>query len=164
MGCLPHQRTKLHHGDEAAEVLHLLVLILTVHHARQIKQFGPLVVEAQQVTMLSQTHKVLHQCATSVQMWVYLVHLSPEAMFEVFLCLSQSLVVLECIQMSQHTHDTRETVDLTDIEELKCLHLKAKAGINQHQNLETKGSKAFLSFHSFYNLTEHEHFSQKSRA
>lgn len=87
-----------------------------------------------------------------VQTWVYLVHLSPEAMFEVFLCLSQSLVVLECIQMSQHAHDTRETVYLTDIEKLKRLHLKAKAGINQHQNLETKGSKAFLSFYSFYNF------------
>lgn len=67
MGCLPHQRTKLHDGDEAAEVLHLLVLILTIHHARQIKQFGPLVVEAQQVTMLSQTYEVLHQCATFFQ-------------------------------------------------------------------------------------------------
>lgn len=87
-----------------------------------------------------------------VQTWVYLVHLSPEAMFEVFLCLSQSLVVLECIQMSQHAHDTRETVYLTDIEKLKRLHLKAKAAINQHQNLETKGSKAFLSFYSFYNF------------
>lgn len=60
--------------------------------------------------------------------------------------------------MSQHAHDTRETVYLTDIEKLKRLHLKAKAGINQHQNLETKGSNAFLSFYSFYNLTGHVHF------
>ena len=37
--------------------------------------------------------------------------------------------------MSQHTHDTREAVYLTDVEKLKSLHLKAKAGINQHQNL-----------------------------
>lgn len=81
-----------------------------------------------------------------VQTWVYLVHLSPEAMFEVFLCLSQSLVVLECIQMSQHAHDTRETVYLTDIEKLKRLHLKAKAGINQHQNLETKHFYRFIHF------------------
>lgn len=94
-------------------------------------------------------------------MWVYLVHLSPEAMFQVFLCLSQSLVVLECIQMSQHTHDTRETVYLTDIEKLKCLHLKAKAGINQHQNLETKGSNAFLLFY-FTILPDTYSSSQKS--
>lgn len=68
----------------------------------------------------------------------YLVDLSPEAMFQVFLGLPQCLVVLEWIQVSQYTHDTREAVYLTDVEKLKGLHLKAKAGINQHQNLEGK--------------------------
>lgn len=43
VGGLPHQRTKLHDGDEAAEVLHFLSLIFTVHHARQIEQLGPLI-------------------------------------------------------------------------------------------------------------------------
>lgn len=42
MGGLPHQRTKLHDGDEAAEVLHFLSLIFTVHHTRQVEQLGPL--------------------------------------------------------------------------------------------------------------------------
>lgn len=39
---LPHQRTKLHDGDEAAKVLHLLSLIFPIHHTRQIEQLGSL--------------------------------------------------------------------------------------------------------------------------
>lgn len=60
----------------------------------------------------------------------YLVDLGPEAMFEVFLCLPQRLVVLERIQVSEHTHDTREAMDLADVQELKRLHFKAKTGID----------------------------------
>lgn len=39
---LPHQRMKLHDGDEAAKILHFLSLILTIHHSRQVEQLGPL--------------------------------------------------------------------------------------------------------------------------
>ena len=47
MGRLPNQRTELHDGDEAAEVLHLLSLILTVHHTGQVEQLGPLIEQSQ---------------------------------------------------------------------------------------------------------------------
>lgn len=64
-------------------------------------------------------------------------------MFEVLLGLPQRLVVLECIQVSQHAHDTREAVHLTDVEKLKSLHLKSKTGIDQHQNLEGRTQSVF---------------------
>ena len=66
-------------------------------------------------------------------------------MFEVLLGLPQRLVVLERVQVSQHAHDTREAVDLTDVEELKSLHLEAEAGVNQHQNLRGKKKHVFNS-------------------
>lgn len=50
--------------------------------------------------------------------------------------------------MSQHTHDTREAVHLTDVKKLKSLHLEAKAGIDQHQNLEEKNTM-HLSYCTF---------------
>lgn len=62
--------------------------------------------------------------------WIYLVNFCPKPVFELLLGLPQSFVGLEWIQVSQHTHDPRETVHLTNVEELKRLHLKAKAGIN----------------------------------
>ena len=37
--------------------------------------------------------------------------------------------------MCQHTHNLGEAVNLTDVEELKCFHLKAKACIDQQQDL-----------------------------
>lgn len=37
--------------------------------------------------------------------------------------------------MCEHAHDSREPMHLTDVEELKGLHLKAKTSIYQHQNL-----------------------------
>lgn len=65
----------------------------------------------------------------------YLVHFSPEAMFEAFFGLIECLRVFEGVQMCKHTHDSRKTMDLTDVEELKGLHLKAKTSIYQHQDL-----------------------------
>ncbi len=141
---LPHQRSKLHDGDEAAKVLHFLSLIFTVHHTRQIEQLGSLKESntCHGKTVFNRT-VTLSKCTSfcfwaemaflSVKMWfccVHLVHLCPEAMFEVLLGLPQCLVVPEWIQVSQHTHDSREAVYLADVEELKSLHLKAKAGIN----------------------------------
>ena len=32
--------------------------------------------------------------------------------------------------MSENSHDLWKAMDLTDVQELKCLHLKAKAGIH----------------------------------
>lgn len=68
-------------------------------------------------------------------------------MFEDLLGLPQRLVVLERVQVSQHAHDAREAVHLTDVEELERLHLEAEAGIDQHQNLEGREK------HNAFNLT-----------
>lgn len=56
-------------------------------------------------------------------------------MLEGFLGLPQGFVVFKGIEVRQHTHDSGKAVDLANVEELKRFHLKAKAGINQHQNL-----------------------------
>lgn len=68
----------------------------------------------------------------------HLVDLSPEPVFEAFLGLVKGLAVLEGVKMRQHAHDAGEAVHLADVEELEGLHLKAKAGINEHQHLEKK--------------------------
>lgn len=46
--------------------------------------------------------------------------------------------------MCKHPHDTRETMDLTDVEELKGLHLKAKTCIYQHEDL-VKGKECSVN-------------------
>lgn len=68
-------------------------------------------------------------------MQLYLVDFSPESVFETFFGFIERLRVLEGVQMCEHPHDPRETVDLTDVEELKRLHFKTKTSIYQHQNL-----------------------------
>lgn len=113
VGGLPHQRTKLHDGDEAAEVLHFLSLILPVHHPRQIEELGTLQVSHTQHTLSSNINLNSHSnlwtgqvsfMSQTLCVWsneaecdgvVYLVDFSPEAMFEVLLGLPQRLVVLE---------------------------------------------------------------------
>ena len=66
----------------------------------------------------------------------HLVDFCPEAMFEDFLCRSQLFVVLEGIEVREHPHYSWEAMYLTNVEELKSLHFKAKACVNQHQYLQ----------------------------
>ena len=61
---------------------------------------------------------------------VYLINFCPESLFEFLLGLSQSLCAVEHIKMGEDTHHLGETVCLEDVQELKCFHLKTKAGIN----------------------------------
>ena len=46
--------------------------------------------------------------------------------------------------MCQHTHDLGEAVNLADVEELKRLHLKAKACVDQQQDLKHKQTSIIL--------------------
>lgn len=129
---LPHQRTELHDGDEAAKVLHFLSLVLAVNHPRQVEQLGPLSSSAWKrlnSTLVSAQPRT-HQCSR-----FYLIDLGPESMLEGFLGLPQGFVVLKRIEVRQNTHYPGKAVDLANVEELKSFHLKAKAGINQHENL-----------------------------
>lgn len=136
MGRLPHQGAELHDGDEAAEVLHLLELILAVHHPRQVEQLGALWgVQASYTSYGFSVQERWWWGGRGLSGRAYLIHLGPEAVLEVFLGLPQHLVVLEGVQVSEHAHDAREAVHLADVEELKRLHLEAEAGVDQHQNL-----------------------------
>lgn len=56
-------------------------------------------------------------------------------MLEPLLGLAKGLVIAKRVQVGEHAHDAREAVHLADVEELKGLHLKAEAGINEHQHL-----------------------------
>lgn len=60
----------------------------------------------------------------------YLVDLSPESVLEAFLGLVQGFAVFKGVQVRQHAHDAGKAMHLADVEELKGLHLEAKAGIN----------------------------------
>ena len=105
MGGPPHQRTELHHADEPAQVVHLgLLVLLAVHHAREVKQLGAL------------------------------VHLRPEPLLEVLLGALQRLSVLEGVEVREDAHDPGEAVHLADVQELEYLHLKAEAGIHKQQD------------------------------
>lgn len=66
---------------------------------------------------------------------IHLIYFSPESMLQLLPCLSQLLGILEHVQMGEYTHDLRKSMHLTDVQELKDLHLKTKAGINQQQCL-----------------------------
>ena len=68
--------------------------------------------------------------------WWYLVYFGPETLFEAFLGLAQCPGAAEAVQVCQHSHDLGEAMHLQHIEELKRLHLKAKASINKQQHLE----------------------------
>ena len=105
MGGPPHQRTELHHADEPAQVVHLgLLVLLAVHHAREVKQLGTL------------------------------VHLRPEPLLEVLLGALQRLGVLEGVEVREDAHDPGEAVHLTDVEELKDLHFEAEGGVDEEQH------------------------------
>ncbi len=74
-------------------------------------------------------------CQLYIRLLTYLVNFSPEAVFEAFLCFAECLVVLKSVQMCEDAHDSREAMNLANVQELKGLHFKAKTGIYQHQNL-----------------------------
>ena len=67
----------------------------------------------------------------------HLIDLCPESVFQPLLGFPHLFVVLESIKVSQHAHYFRKPMNLTNIEELKCLHLKTKTGIHQQQYLNT---------------------------
>merc|ERR1719259_1051542 len=75
-----------------------------MNHTRQIEQFGPL------------------------------VNLSPESLFQILLCSLKCLGIFKCVQMGKNTHNPRKSMNLTNIEELKNLHLKSKTGVHQQKN------------------------------
>lgn len=84
----------------------------------------------------------------------YLVHFGPEAMFETFLGLIERLRVFEGVQVCENSHDSRETMDLTDVEEFKSLHLKAKTSVDQHQDLvKAKELNCQLKVFSIYRVS-----------
>ncbi len=64
-----------------------------------------------------------------------LVNFSPEAVFEAFFVLLSVLLFLKVFPMCEDAHDSREAMNLANVQELKGLHFKAKTGIYQHQNL-----------------------------
>lgn len=63
-----------------------------------------------------------------------LVNLRPETILQNLLCVLQGLVLLKSVKMGHNTKHTRESVRLDDIEELKGLHLEAKASIHHQQD------------------------------
>ena len=66
---------------------------------------------------------------------MYLIYLCPEPLLQPLLGLAKCLLRVEHVQVSQNTHHLGEAVDLQDVEELKCLHLKSKAGVHHKQHL-----------------------------
>ena len=60
----------------------------------------------------------------------YLIDLCPKPMFESFLSLLQGFSIFHQIKMSKDPHDPWKAMNLSDVQELKCLHLKPKTGIN----------------------------------
>ena len=46
---------------------------------------------------------------------------------EILLCLSQALVVLELVEMGEHTQDLWESMSLQDVQKFECLHFEPKA-------------------------------------
>ena len=59
-----------------------------------------------------------------------LVNLCPKSLLQILLGPLESFGILEGVKVSKDTHNTREPMDLTDVQKLKDLHLKAKAGVN----------------------------------
>ena len=78
----PDQRPELHDRDEPAQVVHLGLLVLCVHHAREVEQLGPL------------------------------VHLRPKSVLEILFGSWQGFVVLEGVEVGEHSHDSWESMHL----------------------------------------------------
>ena len=65
----------------------------------------------------------------------YLINFRPEPMFESFFSFAQLFTVFEHVQMGEDAHDFRESMNLTNVQKLKRLHLKPKTGVYEQQHL-----------------------------
>ena len=75
-----------------------------MHHAREVEELSPL------------------------------VHLSPKPLFQILLRSLQSFCILESVEVCENAHHSRKPMNLTNIEELEDLHLKAKVSVDHEQN------------------------------
>ncbi len=81
----PHERTELHHRKEPIQIVDLHLGVTAVAHSRQIEDFG-----------------------TSAD-------LLPESHFKSLFDRSELLSVVKFVQMSEDSHDLRESVDLSAV-------------------------------------------------
>ena len=100
----PSERPEFHHRDEPSQILNFHSLVLPVDHAGQVKQLRSG------------------------------VDFCPKPMFQSLLRLSKLFVVLEVVEVSKNPHDSREPVDLADVEELECLHFETEPRVDEEEN------------------------------
>ena len=91
-----------------------------MHKPREVEELHTL----NQKTMMSNIQPLC--------MWTtHLVYFCSKALLELLLGFLQGLVLLHHIQMGQNAHHTWKSMNLQNVQKLKCLHFKAKAGIYQ---------------------------------
>lgn len=98
------ERSKLHDGNEACEVLNLSIWIPSIYDTGEVEEL----------------------CS--------LIDFGPKSLLEGLLCRALDGNLFDQVEMCQDTDNLWEPMSLKNVEKLKGFHFKAKAGINHEKN------------------------------
>ena len=99
----PYQRTVLHPTEQQRQLLHLVLQVLAIDDAAEVKHLRAV------------------------------VYLRPETMLQQLLRLAQILHGAELIEVGEYSHDLREAVCLHHVQKFEGFHLEAVLGIDAKQ-------------------------------